>query len=72
MCGATSPPIGLPLYPARPAYIQEGGKRAGIASKPMMTEKSEKRLLDGEIKSEGHEKSHRSKIATKIIKPQKL
>ena len=38
----------------------------------MMVKKSEKRLLDGEIKPEGHEKSHRSKIATKIMKPQKL
>ena len=47
-------------------------RMAEIATKPMMVKKSEKRLLDGEIKPEGHEKSHRSKIATKIMKPQKL
>ena len=45
---------------------------AGIATEPMMVKNSEKRPVDGEIKPEGHEKSHRSKIATKIIKPQKL
>ena len=77
MCGATSPPIGLPLlYPVHNMYIGQScgcwSAGPGIATKKLDGEIQQTCRLIGGLRRKSRRKIHRSKIWTKIIRPQKL